>query len=90
VAITWSDGQVSTYPHDYLRKKCPCSICQDTPPKVVTADDPFRLVGQQPIKPVSAAPVGRYAICFRWNDGHSSGIYTYDYLREIAPASADA
>lgn len=85
VAINWSDGHVSTYRYDYLRKKCPCATCREAPPKVVTEEDPFRLVGQEPIKPVGADPVGHYAISFRWNDGHSSGIYSYDYLREICP-----
>ena len=85
VAVTWSDGHVSVYPYDYLRKKCPCSTCRDTPPRIVTENDAFRLVGQQPIKPSGAEPVGRYAVLIRWNDGHYSGIYAYDYLREICP-----
>ncbi len=25
-------------------------------------------------------PIGNYAVCFRWGDGHASGIYTYQYL----------
>ena len=36
-------------------------------------------------------PVGNYAIRIHWNDGHSSGIYSYDHLRQICPcASASA
>ena len=27
-------------------------------------------------------PVGRYALTFVWNDGHNTGIYSYDFLRE--------
>ena len=34
-----------------------------------------------PPRPESVSPVGRYAISFRWNDGHQSGIYSWDYLR---------
>lgn len=26
------------------------------------------------------SPVGRYALSFTWNDGHSTGIYPYDFL----------
>jgi DUF971 family protein len=29
-------------------------------------------------------PVGNYAIQFRFSDGHNTGIYSFDYLREIA------
>ena len=32
-------------------------------------------------RPVSAEGVGKYAINFKWNDGHESGIYSWDYLR---------
>jgi len=27
--------------------------------------------------------VGRYALNFRWNDGHETGIYSFRYLREL-------
>jgi DUF971 family protein len=27
--------------------------------------------------------VGRYAINFRWSDGHETGIYSFRYLREL-------
>ena len=32
-------------------------------------------------------PVGNYALNFRWSDGHSTGIYTFEYLRKICPCS---
>lgn len=34
-------------------------------------------------KPVSAEGVGKYAIKFKWNDGHELGIYSWTWLREI-------
>jgi DUF971 family protein len=36
-------------------------------------------------KPVSAEPVGKYALKFKWNDGHELGIYSWKWLREICP-----
>jgi DUF971 family protein len=27
--------------------------------------------------------VGRYALSFRWSDGHATGIYSFRYLREL-------
>ena len=36
---------------------------------------------KEPARPDSVSPIGRYAISFRWNDGHQSGIYSWDYLR---------
>jgi DUF971 family protein len=34
-------------------------------------------------EPKEVKPVGRYALNISWNDGHSSGIYSWDYLREM-------
>jgi DUF971 family protein len=31
--------------------------------------------------------VGRYALNFRWSDGHDTGIYSFQYLREVCEAS---
>ncbi len=36
---------------------------------------------------VDVGPVGNYALSFTWNDGHSTGIYTFDFLRRICPCS---
>ncbi|MEK7316525.1 MAG: gamma-butyrobetaine hydroxylase-like domain-containing protein, partial [Candidatus Eisenbacteria bacterium] len=32
--------------------------------------------------------VGQYALHFDWSDGHTTGIYSYDYLRRICPCDA--
>src|SRR5438093_12047382 len=37
------------------------------------------------VRPLSIDPVGRYAIRFHWSDGHSTGIYTFEHLRELCP-----
>src|SRR5260370_22176713 len=36
-------------------------------------------------KPVSAEGIGKYAIRFKWNDGHDLGIYSWQLLREVCP-----
>ena len=36
-----------------------------------------------PAKPASAQAVGRYAMQFNWQDGHSGGIYSWEYLRRV-------
>jgi DUF971 family protein len=33
--------------------------------------------------------VGGYAIQFNWADGHSYGIYNWDYLRDLCPCDED-
>ncbi len=85
IGIRWSDEHQSVYPYDYLRKKCPCAACRDHPPEVKTEVDPLPIYGKGPIKATGADPIGNYAIQLHWNDGHSSGIYTFAFLREICP-----
>lgn len=85
MAIIWNDGHAATYPHAYLRQRCPCAICREKPPEVKTVSDPFPILGKNPIALTGATPIGRYAIQFLWNDRHAEGIYSYGYLREICP-----
>ncbi len=39
-------------------------------------------------KPLSAEPVGKYALKFKWNDGHELGIYSWQFLRQVCPCAA--
>ncbi len=86
VAIAWSDGHQAVYPHAHLRRKCPCATCEGRPPQVVEEQPgALPIFGQEPIRAVSAAQVGHYAIQFTFNDGHQAGIYEFSYLRKICP-----
>ncbi len=80
--IVWSDGHVSLYPVYYLRVSCRCAACVDemTGLKIL---NPSKV--PRDVKPLNIYPVGRYAIAFEWSDGHHSGIYTFEHLREICP-----
>ena len=82
LSIEWSDGHISAYPYQYLRDKCPCATCSESGPAPHVAAGPFPILGQKPLKPERAELVGRYALQIYWNDGHSTGIYSFPYLRE--------
>jgi DUF971 family protein len=88
--IDWVDGHRSAWSFAWLRDACPCATC------VEERKLEGRKIGQPkpkpaavlplytpPAKPASAQPVGRYAIQFNWQDGHSGGIYSWDYLRRV-------
>ena len=75
VRIRWSDGHEVVYPAGYLRRHCCCAVCQATPADPIQAD----------VHPLTIHAVGGYAIQFEWSDGHSTGIYPYDYLRGLCP-----
>lgn len=42
------------------------------------------------VSPLAIEPVGRYALRFQWSDGHATGIYTFEYLRELCPCPSCA
>ncbi len=94
VEIAWSDGHVSHYPFDYLRDLCPCALCNDEREKnarlkasggTTTAVLPMF---KPKVKAKGASAVGNYAIQIQFTDGHSTGIYSYEHLREICPCEA--
>jgi len=83
LTIVWRDGLSSRYPFFVLRDACPCAGCVDelTGKKVL---DPASI--PQNIHLQGAEYVGNYALRLRWSDGHSSGIYTFKMLRDMAEA----
>ena len=95
VKIDWSDGHRSEYSLGYLRDECPCATCtgahgtepQKTNHSAPKSDNPFQMY-KPVLKMLDVEPVGNYAMRINWNDGHNSGIYSYDRLREICPCDA--
>lgn len=85
--ITWGDGRVCLYTAPALRRACPCAQCVN------------EWTGERMLKPESISEdlhiaevdiVGRYALNFRWSDGHETGIYSFRYLRELCEKEDEA
>jgi DUF971 family protein len=87
LAIHWSDGHESFYPYRYLRSKCPCATCEETSPPAEQPVGGLPILGQKPLHPERVELVGRYALQIFWSDGHSTGIYAFDHLRDLCPCS---
>lgn len=81
--ISWSDGHQSVYSHKFLRESCPCAACKGESLLFGKAYIPEPPQVSEDIKPEKFSQVGAYALNIAWSDGHSSGIYTYNYLREL-------
>jgi len=80
--VLWNDEHASSYPSWYLRENCPCASCVEEftgRRKVLQGTIPADLAR------VDVEAVGNYALNFRWSDGHSTGIYTFEYLRRLCP-----
>jgi DUF971 family protein len=93
IEIDWKDGHHSSYGVEYLRDWCPCASCtgaHGTEPRQKTTEQqasPFQMYKPK-IKMLSIEPIGSYAFKIDWNDGHNTGIYSYDHLRSICPCEA--
>ena len=85
VQIDWKDGHRSDYTLEYLRQQCPCAGCRghgnEKPPAPLEVFQMYK----KTLKMDGVEPVGRYALRFLWNDGHTTGIYSWEHLREICP-----
>ncbi len=89
LTVEWADGVTSRLPFRLLRKQCPCATCNEERQK---PPDPFRILSDKDIAaadpfPKQMIPRGRYAYQIVWNDGHDTGIYTLEYLRQLGQPS---
>ncbi len=84
LTIQWSDGRECSYTFAGLRAVCPCVLCQGGHANMGRPADKLLLLKSQndALNLDAATAVGSYAIQFAWNDGHDSGIYSWDYLYE--------
>jgi len=84
LALRWPGGEESYLSLETVRRHCPCAACCGEPGltrpipgvEMKLSQESFRLKGMQ--------RVGGYAIQPTWEDGHGTGIYSWDYLRKIA------
>ena len=83
LVIQWKDGHHSVYRLAHLRENCPCAGCREArlqPP------DPFRILKPNELVPLAIAsmtPIGHYAYKITWTDGHDTGIFILESLREL-------
>ncbi|HEY9089948.1 MAG TPA: DUF971 domain-containing protein [Anaerolineaceae bacterium] len=87
MTITWSDGEVCTYPFKLLRAACPCASCRGGHENMSSEPDPAVYEANLPDSPatrvVKVEAVGSYAMMIEWQDGHHYGIYNWHYLRAL-------
>jgi DUF971 family protein len=78
LAVTFDDGQAFALPAEYLRVRSPSAEVQGHSPAE------RRLVaGKRDVQILELHPVGNYAVRLVFDDTHSTGIFTWDYLFEL-------
>lgn len=78
--LGWSNQESYVLPYVELRFYCPCAGCVDehTGRRILE-----RSSIQPEIRATDVRLVGRYAVAITWSDGHDTGMYHYDRLREL-------
>jgi DUF971 family protein len=91
VDITWADGHTSHFDFPYLRDHCPCALCNDEREKTKKVGDSAASSPLPMFKPKitakSANAVGNYAVQIQFSDGHATGIFSFEHLRELCPCA---
>ena len=79
--LQWPDGTLHRLPFRFLRGRCPCAVCVDenTGVRIIDVD-----AIPADINPVELSFAGNYALKIKWSDRHDTGLFTWDYLAELA------
>jgi len=84
--IVWNDGQVREYAFRELRESCPCATCREkrnAPPAPISELAILSPAETQPLTIAGMKPVGNYAYSIDFSDGHDTGIFTLERLRDL-------
>jgi DUF971 family protein len=81
VSIEWSDEAETAYNAVQLRAACPCASCVNewTGERILKREDvPSDITFSR------ITIVGRYALNFHFSDGHDTGIFSFNFLRNLS------
>ncbi len=81
LAIQWTDGRADAFDVVDLRRKCPCAQCVDEWTRARTLSPE---AVPDTVRPLRVDSVGSYALKIQFSDGHATGIYTFQMLRDLA------
>jgi DUF971 family protein len=90
LAVKWSDGEESFIPLEKLRRACPCAGCKgETDIMGNLYKNPEQKLLPTAYELVRFEGVGGYGIQPVWRDGHATGIFSFDYLKQVAGNNQD-
>jgi DUF971 family protein len=76
--VSFDDGEDFALPAEYLRVESPSAEVQGHSP-----DQKQTVAGRRHVGIIGVEPVGHYAVRLIFDDLHDSGIYSWDYLRQL-------
>ncbi len=82
--IDWADDHRTAYDFVALRWLCPCAYCRGEAGLPGWLDGAPTLTPEQ-TRMADVRLVGQYALAPTWGDGHATGFYTFQLLRDRCP-----
>ncbi len=89
--IQWSDDELREYRVNDLRENCPCATCREkrkAPPPQANELQVISKAETEPLRITKMEAMGRYAYAIHFSDGHDSGLFTLESLRELGSVVA--
>ena len=77
--VAFTDGSSATFSAELLRVMSPSAEVQGHSPS-----ERKLVPGKRSVRIGEIQPVGNYAVRLIFSDGHSTGIYSWSYLHELA------
>jgi DUF971 family protein len=85
LAIKWDDGREDFIPLEKLRRACPCAGCKgEVDIMGHLHKGPEQKLTAKAFLLTRIISVGGYAIQPVWADGHATGLFSFEYLRQAA------
>jgi DUF971 family protein len=84
LAVAFDNGESFDLPAEYLRVKSPSAEVQGHSPT-----ERKTVAGKRNVAIIEVHPVGNYAVRLVFDDLHSTGIYSWSYLRELGERHED-
>lgn len=76
--VTFDEGHLFRLSCEYLRVYSPSADVRGHSPAQAVLQ-----IGKEDVSIVSVEPVGRYAVKLRFDDGHDTGLYSWDVLYDL-------
>lgn len=86
----WNDGVSHRIPWRTLRDSCPCATCRKNraDPKPAPIFNILKPEETGPVRATAMIPMGNYAYQIDFSDGHKTGIFSLELLRDIGESQA--
>lgn len=81
--VEWNDGATHRIPWRILRDRCPCATCRQKRTEPAPVFNILKPEEAAPVRATAMSPIGNYAYQIDFSDGHKTGIFSLELLREI-------